>query len=318
MAPNYGANPYEVEMLTVQYTSKLDMLLQQTQSVLRGVVDVGSYTGKAASPVNQIGVLEFRQPGSRYGPLVPQIPQETRRWVFPNDRDVAVLVDQFDELRSIVDPKPGISEAIAAAGGRYFDDLLINAANGTASTGVDSSNYSTESFATTVSTSGGYLVADTFAASASTGMTYPKLVEAWRVMRHAQVNIAAERPCVIISSQQESDLKKQQEVINRDYNDGMTVQSGGVPRLAGFDIYVSERLNTSSSNSLRNCLAFVRSGLHLGLWKDMMVKIDNRVDLTSQPWQIYAVLSAGATRTQLFKVVQINCADTTGFDPTAP
>jgi hypothetical protein len=318
MAPNYGANPYEVEMLTVQYTSKLDMLLQQTQSILRGLVDVGSYTGKAASPVNQIGVLEFKQPGSRYGQLVPQIPQETRRWVFPNDRDIAVLVDQFDELRTIVDPKPGISEAIAAAGGRYFDDLLINAANGTASTGVDSSNYSTESFSTTVSTSGGYLVADTFAASASTGMTYPKLVEAWRVMRHAQVNIQAERPCVIISSQQESDLKKQQEVINRDYNDGMTVQSGGVPRLAGFDIYVSERLNTSSSNTLRNCLAFVRSGLHLGLWKDMMVKIDNRVDLTSQPWQIYAMLSAGATRTQLFKVVQINAADTSGFDPTSP
>ena len=29
MAPNYGANPFEVETLTTQYTSKLDMLLQQ-------------------------------------------------------------------------------------------------------------------------------------------------------------------------------------------------------------------------------------------------------------------------------------------------
>ncbi len=319
MAPNYGANPFEIEMLTVQYTSKLDLLLQQMESKLRPLVDVGSYTGKAASPVNQIGVLEFKQPGSRYGQLVPQIPQETRRWVFPTDRDITVLVDQFDELRSIVDPKPGISEAIASAGGRYFDDLIINAANGTASTGVDSSSYSTESFSSTVSTSGGYLVADTFAASASTGMTYPKLVEAWRVMRHAQVNLEAERPCLLISSQQESDLKKQQEVISKDYNDNMVVQNGRIAGgLAGFDIVVSERLNTSSSNSLRNCLAFVRSGLHLGLWQDMRVKIDNRIDLNSQPWQIYAVLSAGATRTQLFKVVQINCADTTGFDPTAP
>jgi capsid protein len=318
MAPNYGANPFEVETLTTQYTSKLDMLLQQTVSKLRGLVDVGTYTGKAASPVNQIGVLEFKQPGSRYGPIVPQIPNFTRRWVFPNDRDIAVLVDQFDELRTIVDPKPGISEAVAAGGGRYFDDLIINAANGTASTGVDSSNFSTESFSSTVSTSGGYLVADTFAASASTGMTYPKLVEAWRVMRHAQVDLDAERPCLLISSQQESDLKKQQEVISKDYNTNMVIESGRVMNLAGFDLVVSERLNSSSSTTLRNCLAFVRSGLHLGLWKDMMVKIDNRVDLTSQPWQIYAMLSAGATRTQLFKVVQINCADTTGFDPTAP
>ncbi len=318
MAPNYGANPFEVETLTVQYTSKLDLLLQQTTSKLRGLVDVGSYTGKAASMVNQIGVLEFKQPGSRYGQIVPQIPNYTKPWVFPTDRDIAVLVDQFDELRTIVDPKPGISEAIAAAGGRYFDDVIINAANATRSTGVDSSNYTSVPFATTVSTSGGYLVADTFAASASTGMTYPKLVEAWRVMEHAQVNLDAEPPTLLISSQQNSDLKKQQEVINRDYGDTATVQSGRVMSLAGFNIVVSERLNTSSSNSLRNCLAFVRSGIHLGLWKDMMVKIDNRVDLTSQPWQIYAMLSAGATRTQEFKVVQVNCADTTGFDPTAP
>lgn len=315
---NVGANPYEVELLTTQFTTKLDLLLQQKMSKLRGYTDSGSHVGKQASPVQQIGVLEFKQPAGRYSPIVPQVPQYTRRWVFPNDRDLAVLVDQFDELRTIVDPKAGISEATAAAGNRYFDDLIINAANGSASTGVDASSLSTESFASTVSTSGGYLVADTFGASASTGMTYPKLVEAFRVMRHAQVDLDAEPPCVIISSQQEADLKKQQEAISKEYNANMVVENGRVQHLAGFDIIVSERVNTSSSNTLRNCLAFVKSGLYLGLWRDMTVKIDNRIDLTSHPWQLYSMLSAGATRTQLFKVVQINCADTSGFDPTAP
>lgn len=315
---NTGNNPYEVELLTTQFTSKLELLLQQRVSKLRGVCDSAMYVGKMASPVNQIGVLEFKQPSGRYSPITPQVPQYTRRWIFPNDRDLAVLVDTFDELRTIVDPKAGISEAVAAAGGRYFDDLIINAANGSASTGVDASGLTTESFSSTVSTSGGYLVADTFGASGSTGMTYPKMVEAWRVMRHAQVDLDAEGPTLLISSQQESDLKKQQEVINKDYNDNMVVESGRVQRIAGYDLIVSERLNTSSSNTLRNCLAFVRSGLHLGIWKDMNINIDNRRDLTSHPWQLYAMLSAGATRTQLFKVVQINCADTSGFDPTAP
>lgn len=318
MAANYGANVYEVELLTTQFTTKLDLLLQQRLSKLRGYSDSGTHVGKQASPTQQIGVLEFKQPAGRYAPLTPQIPQYTRRWVFPNDRDLTVLVDQFDELRTIVDPKAGISEATAAAGNRYFDDLLINAANGTASTGVDASSLSTESFASTVSTSGGYLVADTFGASASTGMTYPKLVEAYRVLRHAQVDLDAETPCLLMSSQQEADLKKQQEVISKEYNANMVVENGRVQHLAGFDIVVSERVNTSSANSLRNCLAFVKSGLYLGIWKDMNVKIDNRVDLTSQPWQLYSMLSAGATRTQLFKVVQINAADTSGFDPTAP
>ncbi len=314
---NTGNNPFETELLTTQFTTKLELLLQQKISKLRGYADSGAHVGKMASPVNQIGVLEYKQPQGRYSPLVSQQPQYTRRWVFPVDRDLPVLVDTFDELRSIVDPKGGISEAAAAAGNRFFDDLIVNAANGAASTGVDASNLSTENFNTTVSTSGGALVADTFGASASTGMTYPKLVECWRVMRHQQVDIEAEAPCVIISSQQEADLKKQQEVISREYGGTMTTDNGVINRIGGFHVIVLERLNTSSSNTLRNCLAFVKSGLYLGLWKDMQTRISERVDLTSHPWQLYSMISAGATRTQQFKVIQINCADTTGFDPTA-
>jgi hypothetical protein len=315
---NYGNNPYEVELLTVQYTTKLDLLLQQKISKLRGRVTSDMYVGKAASPVQQIGILEYTQPAGRYSPLVPKIPEYTRRWVFPTDRDLTVLVDTFDELRTIVDPKGGISEAAAAGAGRFFDDLIINAANGSATTGVDSSNYATEAFNSTVSTSGGALVADTFGASASTGMTYPKYVEAWRVMRHNQVDLDAERPVSVIGSQQESDLKKQQEVISKDYGGSMAIESGTLTGIAGFDIVVSERLNTSSSNTLRNTLAWVPSGMHLGLWKDMNTRITERNDITSHPWQLYSMISAGATRLMLFKVVQINAADTTGFDPTAP
>lgn len=311
--PNVGSNPYEVELLTTQFSTRLDLLLQQTMSKLRGLVDSGSYTGKMASPVQQIGVLSYSQPSGRYSPLVPRIPQYTRRWVFPNDRDLTVLVDTFDELRSIVDPKGGISNTAAAAANRYFDDLIINAANGSASTGVDASSLSTESF-----DSSNALVADTFGASASTGLTYPKLVEAWRIMRLRQVDLQAEPPCLIMGSQQEADLKKQQEVISKEYGGSMAVVNGVVEKVAGFQLVVTDRVNTSSSNTLRNCLAFVRSGVHLGIWKDVMTKINERVDLTSHPWQLYSMISAGATRTQQFKVIQVNCADTTGFDPTAP
>lgn len=316
---NYGNNPFETETVTTQFTSKLEMLLQQTISKLRGHVDTYSgYVGKQASPVNQIGVLELKQPSGRYSPKVPQTVNFTRRWVFPNDRDLTVLVDQFDELRTIVEPKGGITEAAAAACGRYFDDLIINAANSAASTGPDSSNFSTENFDTAASTSGGAVVADTFGASASTGMTYPKLVEVWRGMRRRMVNLEAERPVLIISSQQEADLKKQQEVISREYGGSMTTNDGVISRLGGFDIVVSERLNSSSSTTLRNCLAWVPSGMHLGIWKDMAVKISQRDDLSGDPWQLYLMVSAGATRTQQYKVFQVNAADTSGFDPTAP
>ena len=310
---NAPQNPFEVELLTTQYTTVLELLLQQKISKLRGHVNAGAHVGKMASPVQQIGVLEFKAPAGRYSPIEFQLPNYTRRWVFPTDRDVGVPVDTFDELKTIVDPKSAINEAVIAAANRFFDDLIISAALGSASTGVDASSLSTETFDSTNA-----FVSDTFGASASTGMTYPKLVEAWRILRHFQNDLEAERPCLVMGSQQESDLKKQQEVISHEYNERPVVESGVVTSLAGFDIVVSERLNTSSSNSLRNCFAFVKSGLYLGLWKDMTINVDIRKDLSSQPWQLYSMVSAGATRLQQYKIIQINAADTTGADPTAP
>lgn len=305
-----GNNPYEVELLTTQYTTMLDLLLQQRMSKLRGYCASGTHVGKMASPVQYIGVLQARAPAGRYAPIQFQVPNYTRRWVFPTDREIPVPLDTFDELRTIVDPKSGINEAVVSAYNRFFDDLLIAAALGSASTGVDASSLSTETFDTTNAK-----VADTYGASASTGMTYPKLTEAWRILRHYQNDLDAEPPCVVIGSKQEDELKRQQEVINSDYGGGFRSADGAVRRAAGFDLIVSERLSVASN--IRSCIAFVKSGLYLGIWRDMTVRIDNRVDLSSQPWQLYSMASAGATRTQQFKIIQIDCADTTGADPTA-
>jgi len=313
---NTGNNPYEVEETTLDFRNGLELLLQQRVSILRPLVEVGSYVGKGARMLNQIGVLNAPAAGARYSDGVPQIPFFTSRWVFPNDREIRVWVDTFDELRSIVDPKGGITQASAAAIGRYFDDLIINAATGSATTGPDPSNYSTESFDTAASTSGGAVVADTFGASASTGLTWPKIVEAERGMRRRRA-LDNEKPCLIIGSQQNANLKLQQEVISREYGIGMIGSDGNVGSVGIFDVYVSDRLNTSSSDTLRNCIAFVRSGLHLGVWRDMNTFIDNLPTKVSRPWQLLSMVTAGATRTQQYKTFQINAADTSGQDPTA-
>jgi hypothetical protein len=315
-----GNNPYEVELLTVQYTTALELLLQLKISKLRGRVNSGTHVGKQASPIQQIGVLEYRQPAGRYAPLVPQEPNYTRRWVFPTDRDMTVWVDTFDELRSIVDPKGGITMAANAAGNRFFDDILIYAFFGSAITGVDPSSQTTETFTGLgADTTGTMLISSSFGAASSTGMTYPKMVEAVRLLEHYMALEDGERPTVVFGSQQHADLKKQVEMINRDYSDNPLVEEGQVKVIAGCDTVISERLSSSINGAnLRACPVFVKSGMYLGLWKDMTTRVDTRVDITSHPWQLYSMISAGATRTQLQKVICVNCADTTGADPTAP
>lgn len=312
---NVGENPFEVEMVTVQYPTVLELLLQQEMSKLRGYVESKQYVGKGAGVINQIGVLQAKQPQPRYSPLVFELPQYTRPWIFPTDHDLPVPVDNFDLLRTIVDPTSEINRAVVAAFNRWFDDLIITAALGPFSTGPDLTNLTSNAFDTTND-----LVADTYGASASTGLTKPKLDEAWRILRHFQNDLSAEPPCIAIASQQEEDVKRQQEFISREYSEGRVMGTGNVDgeRIGGFMAVVSERLATSSSATLRNCFAWVRSGLHFGIWKDLTVHVDNRQDLTSRPWQLYAMATAGATRTQAHKVIQINCADTRGADPTAP
>lgn len=315
-----GNNPYEIELLTTQFTTLLELLLQLKVSKLRGRVNSGAHVGKQASPVQQIGVLEYRAPAGRYTPFTFQEPNYTRRWVFPNDRELPVAVDTFDELRSIVDPKGAIQQAVMAAGARFFDDIIISAFFGSASTGVDASSLTTETFpGLGADTANTYLISSSFGAASATGMSYPKLVEAYRILERFMALEDSEEATIVIGSQQHADLKKQVEMISKEYNEQAVVRDGHVEKIGGFNVVVSERLSsTINGANLRACPAFVKSGMYLGLWKDMTTRVDNRIDLSSQPWQLYSMISAGATRTQLGKVICVNCSDTTGADPTAP
>jgi hypothetical protein len=87
-----------------------------------------------------------------------------------------------------------------------------------------------------------------------------------------------------------------------------------VKRFLGFDIVVTERLTVTSSD--RYCFAFVKSGMYLGMWRDLTNRVSIREDLSSQPYQLYTMAMYGATRLQPGKVIQILANDATGADIT--
>jgi hypothetical protein len=155
-----------------------------------------------------------------------QEPLYTRRWVFPTDRSLPVLVDSFDELRTIVDPRAGINAAVVAAANRLFDDIIIQALFASAFTGVDSSSLVAETFDTTQ-----FQVGPTFGGGGSnTGMIYQKIVEARRILRHYENDLDAMGLTLAIGSQQESDLMNQIEVVNR-VRDRPVVEDGKLSAL---------------------------------------------------------------------------------------
>lgn len=300
-----------IPLYTTQFSTNLELLLQQMGSKLRGRCREGFHVGKMASPVNQIGAISLKQPSGRYTPKNRTDAQFVRRWVFPQEGEIDQLIDSFDELQTIVDPKSQYTENAANAVGRGWDDTLIAAATGTAQLGQDASALTSETFSAS-----SFQIASTFGASAACGLTVAKLIEAKRVFRHYHNDLETDQLTVVIGSQQESDLLNQVQVVSTEFNDRPVLVDGQVKRFLGYDVVVSERLPQTTVGSVRGVLAFVKSGLYLGIWKDVTNRVSIRNDLSSEPWDLYTSVMFGATRLQPGKVLQILAADTSGADIT--
>lgn len=308
-ADGQGLFPLE----TTQFSTNLELLLQQQGSKLRSKVREGFHVGKMASPINQVGAVQTQAPAGRYAPLNRVDSDFVRRWVFPTDRELPQLIDSFDELKTIVDPKSAYVTGAAYACGRDWDDAIIAAAPSTTTQiGQDAASLTSEDF--TVGSTNPFQVSVDFGGTAS-GLSAAKLIEAKRIFRHYHNDPDTDPMTVVIGSTQESDLLKQAQVTNMDYADRPVLVEGKVVRFVGFDIVVMERLPIVSANT-RGCLAWVKSGMYLGMWKETSNRVSIRNDLSSQPYQLYTSHSFGATRTQLGKVVQILAHDTAGADIT--
>lgn len=302
---NQGLYP----QFTAQYSTNVELLLQQLTSMLRGRVLEGFHVGKMASPVNQFGEVAMKAPAGRFAPLFHQQPDSYRPWCFPQVGELPQLIDGYDELQTIVDAKSPYAQAAAAATGRAWDDILISQAFATRQLGPDAGNLTATTFSTT-----NFQVASTFGSSAASGLTVAKIIEARRILRHYHNNLEQDQPCMVIGSQQESDLLNQVQVVSTEFAERPVLVDGRIKRFLGFDVIMSERL--ASPSSVRNTIFFVKSGLYLGMWRDMTNRTDQRVDLSGTPFQLLTTTMYGALRLQDGKIISVLCSDTTGNDIT--
>lgn len=306
-----------IDLFETQFSTLLRLKLQQKTSKLRGRVESGTHTGsKMASPVQFLGAMQMRVPAGRFAAKNNTPPDYSRRWVVPIDKEGDQLVDNFDQLRTPIDPKSQLVSRAAAACARDWDDEVIRAATAASTIGTDAGSLTTEAFNTTL-----YQVPGDFGASTSVGLTVAKLNEAHRILEHnhALDDDNESMITLIIGSQQHADLRNQALVTSSDFNkNGGILVDGKVTRFMGMDIVVSERLPTltdkNSNANTRGCLAFVKSGLYLGFWQDLKTEVLRRPDLSSNPWDVSTLHSFGATRTELGKVIQVCAADTVGGD----
>ena len=291
-----------------QYAKIINELVQQRDSRLRRAVTEQRYEGKAGSPVEQVGAIAMQPVTTRYQPMGRVDAPTDRRWVYPSDFDLPQLLDSFDQLRLLVDPKSKFVENAHFAANRQIDDLIIAAMFGAAKTGETGQN--------TTNLPSGQVVSVQQGAAAPTGLTVAKIREAKRILlaNEAIMYSAAPKLYCVAGSKQLDNLLAEAQVVSTDFNsdDGgrPVLKDGIIERFLGVNFIHSERLPTGtddqSGTSTKVCL-WEESGMHLGLWNDISTDVAQRKDLQGLPWQAYIYMTAGATRLEEKRVVQVWC-----------
>ena len=287
-----------------QYARNIVLLAQQMRSRLRMAVTEGRYVGKAGSPVEQIGKVAMQPVISRFAPMGRVDPPTDRRWVYPNDFDLPQLMDSFDDLRVLVDPKSKQVEIAVAAAQRQYDDLIISGLLGTAKTGETGQNSITIPTTQIVSVAQG--------AGSATGFTLAKLRKAIAILRGNEAipdnNAATDVYCALNAAGLDGLLAEYQ-VTSTDFNGGAPVlRDGYIDRFLGVQFIHTERPPVGTDDlagTSTKVPLWQKEGAHLGIWGDISTNISQRHDLQGEPWQAYVKMTAGATRLEEVRVVQI-------------
>jgi Phage capsid protein len=281
-----------------QYKANVELLMQQKRSLLSDLVTSDTYVGKSASVVEQFGEATAQLKTTRHGDTPLLDISQSKRWVFPSDYEWASLIDHQDKLRMLIDPASPYAMAGAAAMNRSKDDVLLSAFFGTNYTGENGTT--AETFNTT-----------TYGVSVDVGGTgsalnVAKLQKAVRMLMTFHKEELTEAVNAAISSYEHDALLKEVQIANKDFNNSAVLVDGRVRRFMGIDFRQSERLNIASGARL--VPVWVKSGMHLGMWQDVMTRVSERAD-KGHATQIYLCGTFGATRTQLGKVIQIAADD---------
>jgi hypothetical protein len=216
----------------------------------------------------------------------------SRRQVTMRDFEWGDLIDNPDKVRLLVDPSSTYLQSAMWALGRKVDDVLIDAALGTAKTG--------KAGATSVPLPAGQKIAVSAA-----GLTLTKLLSAKEILDKADVDPDDPR-FIAVASKQITDLLNTTEIKSSDYNTVKALAQGEIDSFLGFKFIRLQRLPLASTT--RACIAWAKSGVLLALGSDIKGRVIERPDKSFSVYA-YASLSCGATRMEEEKVVQIDCLE---------
>lgn len=276
-----------------QFTDGITHLAQQMPSRLRGAVRVESGIQGDRAFFDQLGLSSMTLRTERHADTNITDTPHSRRMVTMATYDKADLIDKRDEVRILNNPVNAYTRSYAAAANRQMDQVIIDAALASASTGVDGGT--STAFDTT-----NYQIAH-----GSVGLTIAKLAESKKILDAAENDPMIPR-YFILGSEQMEDLMNNTTVTSADYNTVRALVRGELDTFMGFQFIRSELL--SLSGTTRSCLAYARDSLLLGISTDITGSVDRRPDKNNS-LQVMYTMDVGATRMDETGVVEVQCTE---------
>lgn len=283
----------------MQFSTNVNLLLQQKGSKLSPFVTMGAYTGKAASPVDQIGAVEAQRVTSRFAPMGRTDAATDRRWVYPVDYDLPQMIDHFDKLRLITDPESQYVQNAVYAMGRKKDYEILTAFTGTAKTG--------EQGATSTSFTSGNEI-DVAIGGTNSRLNVAKLRAVREIAMANHIDLQEDPLYCGTTAKDDAALLNEIEIISSDFNGGdkPVLKDGKVERFLGINFVHCELIETVLAGTNEVTLpVWTKSGMHMGVWEDVKVSVSQRHDIQGEPWQAYVIGTFGATRLDEKKVFAI-------------
>lgn len=294
---------FQVDTALVQaYRANIDIKFQQMGSRLRSAVRNERQAAEFEF-YDRIGPTDAVEVTSRHAdtPLI-STPHDRRR-VGLRDFDWADLIDNKDKLRMLADPTSSYVTNAVMSMGRKMDDIVIEAAFGTAYTGKTGS--------TTVAFPAASEIAVDYVESgsaANSNLTIGKLRRARFLLDYTEATTEGQYDLyLVVSPSQIQSLLRTTEVTNSDYNTVKALVAGEIDTFMGFKFIKSNRLTVASS--IRSCIAFERQGLLLATGMEVRVDVGPRRDKRNSV-QVYVCGTFGATRMWEEKVLRIKCDET--------
>lgn len=293
-------------LFSQQYSTNVQLLSQQRLSKFQMAVSVDSgYRGKQVSPVDQVGAVAMQPVTSRFQTKTRTDAVVDRRWVVPSSFDLQQLEDSFDKLKMISDIRSAYVQNTIAAANRQKDDLIIDAFFGTSLTGETGGTSTT--FPTSTSTN----VVSVSEGATTSNISVAKLKKGIELLLTNDVDLDLEEVYCAIGPKQNTALLNEIEIIGNDFRPAERPQvdaKGRVVEFMGIRFLHTTRLDTGTDDAAGTSRAvplWCKSGMHLGLWQDNQYRVRQAEEFKGNPWEVYAYMTAGATRIDEDKVIRI-------------